>query len=324
MEPSIECISCGSREFTIVGFNSAFNNRRNVVRCNICGLAVVYPLPGEPEIAEFYAQEYTSKFKSYYKNMVISDTLSLFHNFFLSMRIRQRLGFLAQNNISLRGKKVLEIGSGNGAFLYALKKERAQVFGIELSRSEVKSSCGKFGIMPFSCSVKELSLHQKEDYDLVFAYHVLEHLRDPLGEMMNIRQLIKKGGFFIGEIPYTPQAVDSFSLAIKKSVFDNIHLVHFNVKSVSNLLAKTGFQDINVGRLGLNSMVRRIYPQANLHYLHPSYEKPLAVRFFSFLEGVELCLKNILGRPTMGLQQMKDPDTEWQGPNDWISFLARG
>lgn len=152
---------------------------------------------------------------------------------------------------------------------------------------------------------------QNGAYDIVFSYHVLEHLRDPMAEMVDVKQILKKGGLFIGEVPYTPQALDSFSEAIKTSAFDNIHLFHFNVRSISNLLDRAGFQDCRVGRLGLNSAVRKIYPQANIHYLHPSYEKPLIVRFFSFLEGLELYARHALGKNTMDLQKMKDPDTEW-------------
>jgi SAM-dependent methyltransferase len=294
-----------------------------VVKCNSCGLAIVYPLPSETQINEFYVQEYSSKFKSCYKEVVIINILSLFHNFFLSMRIRHRLELLAERNISLAGKKVLEIGSGNGAFLHALKKKGARVVGIELSKSEAEASFKKFGITALQCPVKKLSLEQNGAYDIVFSYHVLEHLRDPYGELTYVKQILKEGGLFIGEVPYTPQALDTFSQAIRSSAFDNLHLFHFNVKSLSNLLIRAGFRDVNVGRLGLNSLTRRICPQANLHFLHPSYEKPLAVRFFSFLEGLELYISHALGKNTIELQKMKDPDIEWQGPNDWISFIAR-
>ncbi|MCK4326119.1 hypothetical protein KAW55_05135, partial [bacterium] len=149
-------------------------------------------------------------------------------------------------------------------------------------------------------------------------------LRDPLRELRNVKQLLKKNGCFIGAVPFTPQNAGRLEPVIKKSVFNNLHLFHFNTKSIFNLLKKANFSDVEIERQELKSIFRKFYSDANIYYLHPSYERKFTVKFWSFLQVLELSLKSFLGKPTTGARKLVNLDSEWVGPNDWILFCARG
>ncbi len=323
MTNKLECISCGSVDFITVAKNNEFLFSRDVARCKICGLAFVYPLPQAEEIDSFYIREYSSKHKSYRKK-TFGDALNGFFSFiFLAMRLKERLKFLSSKRINLTGKNILEIGSGNGAFLHLLAKKKANVWGVEPSRIEADKSARVFKIAPIASNTQELLPGYKNSYDFIFAYHILEHLRDPLKELYNIKNLLKKGGLFIGEVPFTPVKVNLLSEVLKRSVFDNLHLFHYNSKAIFNLLAKAGFSKIKIERLGLKSVFSRIYPQANIHYLHSSFESSFITKFFSLLQALELILKSYLGLSIVGVQRLSDLNAEWKGPNDWIRFCAQ-
>ncbi|MFH1905665.1 MAG: class I SAM-dependent methyltransferase [bacterium] len=323
MNYKLECISCGCKEFKNIAVNSEFNMLRDITRCNYCDLAFVNPMPDFDEIQRFYNQQYSLKYKSYHRKKTATYLVGLFSWYFTNMRIKERFRYLASKGIGLRGKNILEIGSANGKFLHELKKRGARVGGVEPSKLESSVSTNKFNITPTATSIQDLLSQHKNAYDIIFSYHVLEHLGDPTEELKDIKQLLKDGGYFIGEVPYTPKDVDSLEQVIRESVFNNLHLFHFNTKSISNLLEKTGFDDIEIERLEFKSIFKKIYPQANIHYLHPSYERKLVLQFFSFLQAVELVLKSFVGKPTMGAQILEDLEAEWRGPNDWIRFCAR-
>jgi len=231
--------------------------------------------------------------------------------------------FLKAKKIDLANKKILEIGSSNGAFLNLLKKTKADLWGVEPSEIESQESRRKFNIAPIGRKTKELLPEQEAKYDIIFSYHILEHLNDPLSELKNIKQLLKQGGLFIGEVPATPKDSANLSPAIKKSVFDNLHLFHYNPKAISSLFKKSGFSDIKVERIELKSIVKKVYSEANIHYLHPSFEKGALTKFFSFLQATELILKSSFGFSVMKPQKLTELDSEWKGPNDWIRFIAR-
>tara|TARA_B100000315_G_C14531973_1_gene566633 strand:+ start:177 stop:1151 length:975 start_codon:yes stop_codon:yes gene_type:complete len=323
MDKSIICPACSGEEFKPIAKNNEFYNSRNILRCLGCGLAFVQPLPSEDEINNFYVQQYSLAHKSYDKKSFLDGLISSFSGIFLSMRLRERFRYLKDKGISVAGKKVLEIGSANGQFLAALRKKGADVVGVEPSRVESENSAKKFNIKPIATNIDCLLPKQEATYDIIFSYHILEHLRDPLKELKNIKHLLKEDGYLIGEVPFTPGNVEALAGVIKKSVFDNLHLFHFNSKSILSLLEKADFSDSKIERLELKSIFKKIYPQANIHYLHPSFEKAGIVKFFSLLQAFELILKSNIGQVTMGPQLIKDLDSEWIGPNDWIRFYAR-
>lgn len=324
MNRGIECISCSLKEFKTVAVNNEFSIRRNIIRCNCCNLAFVYPLPISEEVQRFYSQQYSRKYKSYHKRNLAISLAGLFSPYFLNMRIKERFHYLARKGILFEGKNILEIGSANGKFLQELKKRGARVWGVEPSKIESQVCIKKFNITPIAATIEELLPQYKGAYDIIFSYHVLEHLRNPLKELKCIKQLLKKEGLFIGEVPFTPQDVERLEPVIKKSVFDNLHLFHFNTKSIFNLLKKANFSDIKIERSELKSIFKKFYSDANIYYLHPSYERKFTVKFWSFLQALELNLKSFLGKPTTGAQKLVDLDAEWIGPGDWILFCVRG
>jgi SAM-dependent methyltransferase len=138
-----------------------------------------------------------------------------------------------------RAKKVLEIGpSPNGGtirYLTAL----ADVDGLEISEFAT-NYLKNLGFSMYCGSINDVHIDKK--YDIILAYEVVEHLRDPKASFANIFNHLADGGIFI------------FSTGNAKSVRASVsgrkwiyflppqHLFYYAEETVTRYLEKAGFR----------------------------------------------------------------------------------
>jgi len=316
----MKCCACGLEEFERIATNNHFGEGKAVVRCANCGLATVDPMPQDAELRDYYEKEYSAESLRSGNRAIVYLLIRFYANFFLAARVRERVRHINGVLCLSDGQRVLEIGAGNGALLQALRRLGVKVAGVEPSATESKRSSDSYGLVPVASSLDRLPAESSGPFDAVLCFHVLEHLNDPLSVILRVKDLLNTGGYFIGEVPYWPQEPGSFDEAIVKSAFDNLHLFHYTADSLKLLLLKAGFSDIRLERLELKGLIKRLYPDANVHYLYPGFYRPLATRFYSGLQGLELLLRYCLGLSIMGPQDPCSLRSEWKGPNDWIRF----
>jgi SAM-dependent methyltransferase len=103
--------------------------------------------------------------------------------------------------IALKGKRVLEVGFGNGSFLAWAKGEGADVAGIEIN-AEMSDAARAHGFEAFDVPLAELS-QRGVRYDLVAAFDVLEHwdVDELVANFRAIRELLVEGGLFVSRFP---------------------------------------------------------------------------------------------------------------------------
>ncbi len=155
-------------------------------------------------------------------------------------------------------KKVLDFGSGCGGFLQKIKSYAKFSLGVELEdrmhdywgdnlllRREIKDAV-QFG--PF---------------DLITAFHVIEHLQDPRATLIALYDLLDVGGQIIIEVP---NSADALLTVYKSPDFQNFtywsqHLYLFNSSTLKILLEQAGLNVIAIKQF-------QRYPLSNhLHWL---------------------------------------------------------
>ncbi len=89
------------------------------------------------------------------------------------------------------GERVLEVGSGPGHFLELAKRRGGSVVGVEFNR--VAADLARSKGLEIHESLAAV-LEQDRRFDRVFAFHVLEHVQDPVAFLQRLGQLVKPGG----------------------------------------------------------------------------------------------------------------------------------
>ena len=148
----------------------------------------------------------------------------------------------ARGNI-LSTDAILEVGGGNGFFLEALVDAGFQnVSGIEPSKQAIQSS--RFDIKPkMILGMMESGKVEKEKFDAVAMFHVLDHLEFPEITIKECLETLKPGGTFVVAV----HNVESISARILKSrspIIDVEHTYLYSRKTGVQLLLNAGLTQI--------------------------------------------------------------------------------
>lgn len=104
----------------------------------------------------------------------------------------------------LRGKRILDFGAGNAGFLLRAATVAKEAAGIELER-KYHSVFRKEGLTIFPSEADV-----DGTYDVVTAFHVLEHLPDPKAMLSKLGARLARRGRLVVEVPSADDALLTF------------------------------------------------------------------------------------------------------------------
>ncbi|WP_321422834.1 methyltransferase domain-containing protein [uncultured Methanobacterium sp.] len=159
-----------------------------------------------------------------------------------------------------KGSKVLEAGCGVGAQTITLAKNspQAEITSIDISTSSLNhakaliQSEGITNVQFQTADIMELPFDD-ETFDHVFICFVLEHLPDPVGALLSLQRVLKKGGSITviegdhGSCyfhPETEEAVKAWQCLIK--VQKDLNCNPLMGRELYPLLNEAGFEDIQI------------------------------------------------------------------------------
>jgi SAM-dependent methyltransferase len=96
--------------------------------------------------------------------------------------------------------KVLEVGCGDGGFIWRLKEANIDCCGLELNKKAVEA-CRKKGLAVFDELLDEHKLKHSGYYDVVCSFQVLEHICDVRSFINDTIDVVKAGGKIIFGVP---------------------------------------------------------------------------------------------------------------------------
>lgn len=106
---------------------------------------------------------------------------------------------------SARDDKVInliDIGAGNGLFLKFFKQKGIHVSGIELEKDQVHAMNKDFQLREVPVKQGDITkLTGKEEYDIVIASDVIEHIEDDRSALQNLWSFVAPGGLLIITVP---------------------------------------------------------------------------------------------------------------------------
>jgi SAM-dependent methyltransferase len=145
--------------------------------------------------------------------------------------------------IALAGRRVLEIGFGNGSFLAWARSNGAELYGTEISEEALELARAK-GVTLLRSDIEAETTAFASSFDLVVAFDVLEHLSvDEIRRLLaSVTQLLKPGGYFLARFP---NGQSPFGLADQHG--DATHITALSCKSLQQLATALPLTVIRAG-----------------------------------------------------------------------------
>jgi len=176
----------------------------------------------------------------------------------------------------ITNKTVLDFGCGAGGFLEKAKVVAKNVVGVELERALQPSFKQRhLNVFPDLTAVRG-------SYDVITAFHVVEHLSDPAITLRDLSTLLSFGGEIIVEVPNSEDAL--LTLYNNKKFQDftywSQHLFLYNAQTMKILVKKAGLKLNWVKHIQRYSLANHLYWLAK--------GGPGGHEHFNFIDTVEL------------------------------------
>lgn len=214
----------------------------SVVRCDDCGHFFTDPVPA-PEIMEnFYP-------KQYYAHVNPQKSLKVRSKWWIKKRCHRPIEgkhqlrllnrLLAEPAYSENGR-LLDVGCGNGEYLFFAKDCGWQVAGVEPDAEAVAASRERG--LNVKQGITEDIPFEDDSFDVVRAWHSLEHTVSPTRALSEIRRVLKDDGRALIGVPNygceQSQAMGRYWPALEVPR----HLQHFTEQSLARALAEAGLE----------------------------------------------------------------------------------
>ena len=237
---------------------------------------VTSPKPDEDKMESYYQ---SSRYLSHQKTG--NDFFS--KAYFFSRQLTTSLKTRMISSLFSKPGKVLDVGSGTGELLTALKNEGWNVKGIEPNKAAKQTALDK-GIS-HEHSLGEV---EKNSLDLVVFWHSLEHLYDLNNTLNEVKKILKPTGILMVACP-NHESWDAKYYGNFWAAWDvPRHLQHFSPISLERLLGPKGFTQIKKYPLFLDAFYVSILSEKSMGHRF-SFVRGLVIGLISNLVG---CLTN--------------------------------
>jgi SAM-dependent methyltransferase len=194
----------------------------------------VLPRPTETELNEFYGPAYFVGGELRYDDFGLPEMNAV------------RAWPALKNHLGARlpeSGRLLDVGCSSGAFLATARDDGWSVVGTEQAEFAAQRAREEHGVTVFTGSL--LPPEDAGQFDLITAWHVLEHLVDPLDALRSLRDRLASNGTLFIDVP----SWGSIGRRVRRERWAQLtppeHLNFFTKRSLSSCLRRAGFRDTN-------------------------------------------------------------------------------
>ncbi len=238
------CNLCGGTDcvllYTAKDRSCSIEGNFNYVRCKTCGLVYMNPQVIPEDIGELYPKDYAPYHHDTTKAR-FGFLSEIWKNIFKTVKLDKSIG--RQLN---QQSRILDVGCGSGDFLNEIrKKHNCEIYGLDMSDTAVQSAKKFYNIDVFKGNIFEAPWPENY-FDIITAWHYLEHVNNPNQNVQKMAQLLKPGGWIVLGVPN----IDSLSARLFRDKWYPIecprHLCLWSPKTMELLLQKNGLHIGNI------------------------------------------------------------------------------
>ncbi len=198
-------------------------------RCEECGTIFLCPTPTVAELLNFYPSDYHG---------YLSPTSKL-TKFLISSNLKRRAALYKR--LIGSGGDILDVGSADGAHFEALGRYGDWRFaGVEFN-DEIAKKGRDNGYEIYTDTIESHDFAGRK-FDIIIMNNLIEHVTDPARTVSRARDLLKDGGYIVGETPST----HSLDFRIFRSCWGGMHTPRhtflFNPRSLTELFRRSDLQ----------------------------------------------------------------------------------
>jgi 2-polyprenyl-3-methyl-5-hydroxy-6-metoxy-1,4-benzoquinol methylase len=195
-------------------------------QCAGCGALSLDPVPDEEALRAYYNDAYMVPSERYARQIA-----------------RQAPPILKELRERFPGRgKLLEVGCSWGLFLDAARREGWVAEGIELDDRAAKYGREQTGLKILTGTLESEIGRLEPPYDVIAAFHVIEHLRDPIGFLCQCRELLRNGGVLILKTPNVASWIASKTGEYWEWLCPPAHIHLFSPATMKLALQRSGFR----------------------------------------------------------------------------------
>jgi len=226
------CCICEGKNFEVLSEKDRYGLYVPVVICRDCGLIQTNPRMTQDAYNEFYDLEY----RLLYMEKKISTYEFFKSQYERGKRIYEYLEkFLG---IDLTNLKVLEVGAGAGGVLYYFKQKGNDVYGCDLGSEYVRFGREKYDLNLRVGTIDDIAINWNPD--IVIYSHVLEHILNPVGELVKLISICDHNHYLYIELPGVKYLNQSYGMNFLR-LLQNAHVYYFTLATLKNVLGKSGY-----------------------------------------------------------------------------------
>ena len=209
----------------------------SIMSCMNCHFKFTNPRPSEDEMDKYYeSQDYISHSNS--KKGILNKTYQLVRKYAIDGKVKML------EKLKPAEKTVLDIGSGTGEFLSALKKSGWKTLGLEPNEKARQFAAHEYKLKVGNPT--QIAEEKNNSWDVITMWHVLEHVHR-LDEMIHqLKRILKENGTLVIAVPN----VTSFDADLYKkewAAFDvPRHLYHFSKQHIQMLFEKVEMKVVKI------------------------------------------------------------------------------
>ncbi|MBW6534278.1 MAG: class I SAM-dependent methyltransferase [Mariniphaga sp.] len=278
-----QCPVCGSKKLkSFITCTDFFvsGEQFEIMECNICGFKFTANAEDEENIGKYYqSEEYISHSNT--SKGLVNVVYHNVRNYMLGCKRR-----LVEKVTGAKTGHILDVGAGTGFFLNEMKTHGWQGSGTEKSADARAFAQKEFGLEMDGPG--QLYPFEKESFDAITLWHVLEHIHQLNENLEAFVRLLKPGGKLIIALP-NHTSYDARHYKQYWAAWDvPRHLWHFAPKQVKLLAKRHG--------LRLTSLHPMPFDSFYVSILSEKYKKSKLALFKGLMHGKISWLNSLVNK----------------------------